>query len=188
MTNAESTGQERVRKAIHAWLLPDGGATKSIVLATGASYTDKVTGEVATWQLPGASAGSVPTMLALFGLRTLMTNTASQAYQARQRGEPDVGSEVENINERLAEIKDSVWGAERAGGGLGRGINIVALVDAIEEVASKKKKPFDRAKVLQRVTEDQKYRRDVKSIPEVAVAYAKRTAGTGKSLDDFEIA
>lgn len=190
MANVETASAakpERERKAIHAWLLPSGEATKEIASATGGSYTDKATGESVSWQVPGASAGNVQTMLALFGLRTLMTNTASQAYQARQRGETDVGSEVTNIRERLAEIKPGAWGAERAGSGLGRGINIPALVDAIEEVAAKKKKPFDRAKVLQRVTEDQKYRRDVKSIPEVAIAYAKRTAGAGKSLDDFDI-
>ncbi|HXV74199.1 MAG TPA: hypothetical protein VD713_05660 [Sphingomonadales bacterium] len=185
MSNTETadTAAKVERKAAHAWLLPDGVETKAIASATGASYTDKATGESASYQIPGAVAGSVTTMLACFGLRTLMTNTASQARQARDRGEADVGGDVENIRERLAEIKDGAWGAERAGGGLGRGINIPALVDAIEEVATKKRKPFDRAVVLQRVTEDAKYRRDVKAIPEVLVAYTKRTS-TGKSLDD----
>ena len=183
-----ATEDKGTRKAKHAWLLPDGSETKAIVAATGASYTTLEAGEKVEWQVPGASAGDVATMLGLFGLRTLMTNTASQAFQARNRGEADVGSDVENIKERLGEIKPGVWGAERQGGGGLRGINIPALVDAAEAVAGKRKKPFDRAKVLQRVTEDQKYRRDLKGIPEILVEYTKRTAGSGKSLDDMDMA
>ena len=119
MANTDSAEEvARPRQGEHAWIDAagtvivdgDGKTVRSPVNATGAYYKDKATGEEVTFQLPGkVKAGTVLTMLACFGLRTLMTNTASAARQAREKDLDDT-SDVEAIRYRLeTELVDGKW-------------------------------------------------------------------------------
>lgn len=114
------------RRAAHAYINADGlmvmnedktGPARNPESATGCYYKDLDNGQEFAVQLPKAKAGSVQTMLALFGLRTLFTNTASQARQAREKGLDDT-TDVDAIQARFAEMAEGKWGeaATREGG------------------------------------------------------------------------
>lgn len=112
--------------------------------AVGVRYFpgDKAEGESFEYMIPGATAGSPQTMVAVLGVKTLMTNTVSSFYEALPKGAPKgsarprkadaPASDLAGLADRFAAIVDGDWGAERGGGG-GVGYNLEDLLDAIDQ-------------------------------------------------------
>lgn len=184
MTDTAQGGEaaKREKVAEHDFLGPDGSVVKGIANATGVRYKSAADGATFDYQVPNGTPGDPLSMLAVFGARTLAVNTASAARQARARGEEGVGTDVAEIEARFREIAPGAWGAQREpGAGLGKGIDVDILLDAMESVLQKAGKPFNRANQQQKLLEDPKYRRQVKNVPEFEVEYNKRMVKAGKS-------
>lgn len=135
----------------HQWLL-DGQSVDAIEKANGIAYNDN--GESFVWTLPGATAGTPQTMLALFGARTLATNTVSAQYgpkanpadKVRPRKADAAETDVAALRDRFAAITTGDWGAERGGGG-SIGYNLDDLCEALGQVVTAAGAPFNAEKV-----------------------------------------
>lgn len=165
MANTDQEETKTRKLADHGLIGADGAAVDEQEKATGVTYKDLATGQVATYQIPGAVAGSVQTMLAIFGAKTLATNTAS----ANKQNDYPVGN-VEAINTRFAAIVDGDWGVERGGGG-GVRIDIDLLVEALAVQFKREKQPFDPDKYRTKITEDEAYRKRVFGLDSVKAQY-----------------
>lgn len=178
---------ERKQVAKHYLLLADGTVTKDIEEATGIRYEDITSKEVFDYQMPDAVAGKPQTMFALFGAKTKATNEASQYRQAVERGdEVDVESQVVAIRETFATIDTGVW-REKSEGGFAR-IDRAALAQAIIDVKQAAGAPHeDEAHYTQKLTDDPKYLRLVRSVPEVTARYneIKNIQPAKKSVSDI---
>lgn len=184
---ATSEKPTRQQVAKHYLLLPDGTVTKDIEEATGIRYEDITSKEVFDFQLAGAEPGKPITMLALFGSKTKATNEASQYRQAVDRGdEVDVESQVVAIREAFAMIETGVW-REKSEGGFAR-IDRAALAQAIIDVKQAANAPHeDEAFYTQKLTDDPKYLRLVRQVPEVNDRYnaIKNIQPAKKSVSDI---
>lgn len=169
-TNDDDTKRKQVAK--HELLAADGSITKDITEATGIRYTDLETGETFEYSPKGVEAGTALTMLALFGAKTKATNEASQYRQALAKGEtPDVESQVKAISEAFAMIDDGTWREKAEGGGFAR-IDKDVLANAIIDVkAAAGAAHEDHATYVAKLTDDKKYFRLVRSVPEVTARY-----------------
>lgn len=163
---------KRKQVAKHELVAADGTVTKDISEAVAIRYTDLETKEVFDYTVPGATAGTPITMLALFGAKTKATNEASQYRQAVAKGEqPDVDSQVVAIREAFAMIDTGVWREKAEGGGFAR-IDRETLANAIIDVKVAAGAPHeDAGTYLQKLTDDPKYLRLVRSVPEVTARY-----------------
>ena len=171
---AEATKREK--RADHAWIDANGNAVDDIEMAVGNSYTAIATGKTIAHVLAGLKPGKPNTMFAVFGLRTLMTNEASQA---RTKGL----DEVEALKTRLAETVDGQWQvpATREGGST---LNVEMFAKAVGQV-----KNLDAAGIEARRTKaeaDPAWARQVlRDVPDIAQAYrALMGRAPTLSLDD----
>ena len=82
------------------------------------------------YQVPGATAGDVQTMLALFGATTLATNTASFNRNAA-KAEDAFADDTDAVKARFEAITPAAWGTKKGGG---IGIDLEALFAAVTEV------------------------------------------------------
>lgn len=190
MTNVDQN-EASARKAVHKFIDASGAEVEKQEAATGISYQDRASGRVFTFQIPGAVAGTVQTMLSVFGAKTLATNTASQA---RQQGLAD---EVALIEERFGEdLKDGQWNspADRTGGPR---IDLEAAIEAIEEIVKADGMDFsrvrDRAMAESLDDYDSKpgeafgvaYLRAALKNPRVSAAYAKLRGKAAPETNDL---
>jgi hypothetical protein len=178
MANTDTTETAKTRKvADHFYLDASGNVVEEQEKATGIRYQVVATKENFDFQVPGAVPGSVQTMIALFGAKTLAINTASQN---RQDPESDVTDPVA-ISERFSLIKDGDWGVSRGGGG-GARIDIDLLIEALGQVYKKEKKPFDPDKYGTAIRDNEEYRKKVFSNLAVKARYmtlkAEKAGGT----------
>jgi hypothetical protein len=185
MTNTDSATSEKTGRKVadHILLDAEGNEVKTWEKGTGIKYRVAKTGEEFKFQIPGAVPGSIQTMLALFGSRTLAVNTASQN---RQDATSDATDPVA-IAERFSLIKDGDWGAERGGGG-GIRIDIDTLVEALGRTLRKEKKIKDwtpelSEKYKAKVTDDEAYRKNAFGNPAVKAAYYAVQAEKGGGSD-----
>jgi hypothetical protein len=188
-TTSEANGEtKRKQVAKHELLAADGSVTKDISEATAIRYTDLDSKEVFEYTVPGGEAGKPITMLALFGAKTKATNEASQFRQAVEKGdEPDVSSQVEAIREAFAMIDTGVWREKAEGGGFAR-IDRAVLAQAIIDVKQAANAPHeDEAFYTQKLTDDPKYLRLVRQVPEVTARYneLKNVTVPKKSVADI---
>lgn len=176
--------------ADHALVDASGTEVDTEELATGISYKivrDKETGEAVDlpafiFQVPNAQPGSAATMLAIFGAKTLATNESSQARNAK--GDNSPAAQLEAVKERFALLTSGTWVDRTREGGFQK-TDKDALAGAVIDAAKAAGKPEpDYAAVRQKLEEDEKFVRAVKSVPAIAQAYAVRVGRQGKSLDD----
>ena len=124
------------RVAEHRYIGIDGklleGDDDKIELAAGIFYKDVATGESTSFLIPGIEPGTPLGMLAVFGGKTLATNSASQSRQARAAGTSTKGN-VEAVNDRFAELQPGQW-ALPTEGPRGPRIDLETLELAIIEV------------------------------------------------------
>lgn len=171
---------ESRKVAEHGYVDADGNEVDTIDQATGISYTHVRDGWDFTWQVPSATPGDPTTLIAIFGAKTLATNTTSSA---RQRGE----DEHQALVDRFDNVDKGVW-RERAEGAT-RGPkydkDVLAQVLIAQFAADGQQAKGDVAHYRQRLN-DRSYYAQVRANVKVMAAYmaemAKRgaaTAGTG---------
>lgn len=157
-TNTQAEAKTK-RKVAEKEFVDAAGKPTTQELATGISYkslADPKEKAPSVYQIPGAVAGSIITMLALFGTTTLATNAAS-ANRGSDNPNP---SDADFVMERLAQIVDGDWGAERGGGGFA--IDQESLVAAMVEIRNAAGNPItDVAKLAKRVADDEAFRKEM---------------------------
>lgn len=171
-------GESR-KVAEHGYVGPDGGEVDTINEATGISYTHVRDGWDFAWQIPGAEAGDPQTLLAVFGAKTLATNTTSGA---RQRDE----DEQEALVERFGNLEKGVW-RERAEGGGGRGPKYdkdVLAAALIETFKSDGQTPAGDVAHYREKLEDRSYYAKVRANVKVMSTYMTMMAESGKGAPD----
>lgn len=175
---------DRSRKAEHAYLDVDGNFLRqpenaeaferNPSRAAGVYYKDTATGEEVShrFELPkGVKVGHPVLQAACFGIRTLMTNTASAIRQAREKGETEL-SDVEGIKERLSELTEGVWSIP-AGREGGPRYNNQTLAEAIS-AATNGARSVESA--LARIEAEPNYGPDSYKMPQVKAHYARIAA------------
>jgi hypothetical protein len=101
-------------------------------------------------------AGNPGTMLAVFGAKTLATNTVSSFYEGLPKGAPKGTQrarkadapvdDLAGLAERFAAIVAGDWGASSGGGG-GVGYNLEDLLQALDDVMAEAGTQINRDKV-----------------------------------------
>lgn len=183
---AAATDAKKRKQAEHGYIA-NGKPTDEQEQATGCTYTDVKTAKSVSFEIPGAKPGSVQTMLAAFGLKTLMTNTASGNRNAVNGPQ---GDDISAINARLAELKDGQW-AIAAEGARGPKVDIDVLAGVLFDTAKKAgktqtswNKPVDVLTYREKLNDDLPYRRSVMQVVSIRDEYRKRAGVTGPTVDD----
>lgn len=194
---------EKVKR--HQWLDAAGNLVDDVEAATGIRYT---TDEGATFDYQvGGEPGLPQTMLAVFGARTLATNTVSSFYEAagadkvRPRKNDAPVDDITGLHERFAALVSGDWGASTGGGKGGTGYNLEDLCSALQSVIEGAGAPFDAARVADALRnggrfkgadlDAKAYRKAVYNVAGVAEAYqalraAKQpTISVEEAADDF---
>lgn len=189
MTNTDTTAtpattapDDDARKGVakHELIHTPGGDHVGMTEATGIRYTDKATGEVFEFMIPGAQAGSPQTMLALFGAKTKATNEASRI---RNGEKGDTQAQMEAIDEVFANIAKGIW-REKAEGGSGSRTDKALLAQVlIEALGDKAQGTVDTYQ--NRLETDEAYYKKVWSNDQIKSDYKKRKGNTGPALDDL---
>lgn len=170
-TTVENGKPKKEQVARHTLLLPDGTETKDIHTATGIKYQDVSSGEVFTYQVPGATAGSPQTMLAVFGAKTKATNEASQIRQIERAGEDPECSQVDNIIEAFSKIDKGIW-REPSEGGVGAAkVDRDSLALAIVEAQKALGNDRDLNAVRAKLDADPKFFRGARQAKDVTAIY-----------------
>lgn len=172
---------KRTAIAKHEFIAPgEGGAitlVDDIQLATGIRYTDRASGESFDYVIPGATAGSPLTMLAIFGAKTKATNETSRQ---RQNGKVDATSQLEALDEVFESISKGVWREQAEGGGGSRTDKTLLATVLLEMLGTAAK--GDAAHYVQRFTDDANYMRQVLK-SEAGAEYRKRAGKQGPAVN-----
>lgn len=139
-------------------------------IATGVYYKDLGSGRDTVYQIPGAVAGSVQTMLALFGAKTKFGNTASTARQKRKKGE-DSATDMDAVLGFIDELADGNW--PRKEGARGPRYDDETIILAVAEVAASQGQTPDENRIRERVESEEGYKTKAMRNPQVAAAYLK---------------
>lgn len=187
MTQVETTGSTKTeRVAKHILLDAAGNEVEEFEQATGIRYVDLETQESFVSQ-SGLTAGSAAAMMWCFGARTLATNVASSVRNSKESG--GGGEQVLAIRERFSLIDSGVWVDRTREAGVRW--DPAKLCAAMVQVAidGKKLKEKDRddmyAKLLQKVTDDEKFAASLRQVPGVESEYRKLTGKKVQSVDDI---
>lgn len=175
--SADSTGEDKVeRKAKHGLLAGDY-ATETRKFEEAHAITYSLVGnpnDVFTFQAPADLPDGIR-MLALFGARTLATNTASQIRQK----DGDESEQMAAVRDRFDDLMAGTWveRAERVGAKID--VNVLAQVYATWATAQdqKSRNPVEIAAKLEA---DGTLRRKVYGIPDVKAEYVR---SAGKPVD-----
>lgn len=165
------------RVATHELLDASGAVVDDEELASGIRYTLNATGKSFDFQVPGAQPGSVTTMLAIFGAKTLATNEASQVRQ-----KDDTGDQLGAIQERFELLATGKW-VDRTGG-VGAKVDLDALAQAIANAFIAKGKTVEVSVVRTKLDADKVWAKQTRQVPEIAAEYASIVGRTVKSVDD----
>lgn len=186
-TETAAAKAKREKQATHYWLASDG-SDKQVIdgkvtdkwleqeQATGYRYVSE-SGFKFDYQVPGALIGSVTTMLALFGAKTLAINTASAARQAD-------ADQLEALNSRFTkELYEGHWADERTGGG--RAYDEETIIAAVVQVAgSKGATPENVAAKIKALPGGlQAYAKNAMTNPQVNAAYNKIKGKVAAKVD-----
>ena len=184
---AATTAPEKAKRtqlAEHEFIDANGAVQEQIEHATGIRYTDKLTGAVFSYQIPDAVAGSVGTMLALFGAKTKATNAASAARQARERSSDFTHTDVEYIASIFDAIKDGQWEVPGEGKREPK-YDLDVLTDVIVELLAASGKTQDREKMRAKLESDIKFRRGALARPEIKQAYNDKVGKAAAPIDSL---
>lgn len=176
-TDTQTVEIPKPRVAEHGLLGPGDAVVESEELATGISYKLLSSGKVLKYQIPGATAGTPLTMYAVFGVKTLATNEASQARQ-----KDDNSDQIAAIEDRFLLVESGKW-VDRTGG-VGAKVDLDALAKAIVEVGASKGKTAALDAVRAKLEDDKGFRTIARSNPEIGAAYAAIVGRSVKSVDD----
>ncbi len=182
---APAAKAKRESKGDHAYLNSAGAVVESIEEATGISYKDVATGDTFTYQIPGAEAGKVVTMFAIFGAKTRATNAASAARQKRDRDASYLQSDVDYVTETFGETTDGTW-AIAGEGARAPSYDDELLADVIVELIEASGKTQDRNKVVDKLKNDKKYRAGAIANPQIKSAYFAKV-GRDMSIDALAV-
>lgn len=175
---AENSPESR-KVAEHGYVGPDGSPVDSIDEATGISYLHVRDKWNFTYQIPGAVVASPATLLAVFGAKTLATNTTSGA---RQRGE----DEQKALVDRFSSVDEGTWRERSEGGGRGpkydKDVLAGVLFAALKADGVAK---GDEASYREKL-EDRSYYAKVRNNPKVMAAYLQEMAKRGESTAAVE--
>jgi len=174
--------EKRAAVAKHELIHTAGGEHVAITEATGIRYTDKATGQVFEYMIPGATAGSPITLLALFGAKTKATNEASRV---RNGDGGDITAQMEAIDEVFANIDKGVWREKAEGGGGTRTDKAVLARVLVEflEAAGKAQGTVDTYQ--HRLETEDGYLKKVLSNDAIKSAYRKAVGKTGPAADEL---
>lgn len=176
----QASDEKRASVAKHELIAAPGGEHVNITEALGIRYTDKTTGEVFEYMIPGATAGSPITLLALFGAKTKATNEASRVRNG-QGG--DTQAQFEAIDEVFANISNGVWREKAEGGGGSRTkLDVLARV-LIEALGDKAQGTVDTYQ--NRLETDEAYKKKVWSNDQIKAAYKLAIGKTGPAVTDL---
>lgn len=179
-TNEPTAKRESVAK--HELIAAAGGEHTAIDKAIGIRYTDKASGTVFEYLIPGATAGSAITMLALFGAKTKATNEASRV---RNGTGGDVTAQFEAIDEVFENITNGVWREKAEGGGGSRTDKAVLARVLVDWLESKGKLQGTVDTYQHRLETEDGYMKKVLSNDEVKSLYKKAVGKTGPAADDL---
>lgn len=185
--NGGATKPKREAKAEHEYLDADGAVQENIEQATGIRYTDKATGEVFDWQVPGVTAGSVAAMFAVFGAKTRAINACSAARQMRKRDNTFTSSDVAYAREVFGECKDGQWTAPSEGTARGPKYDLDILSEVIVDALEAAGKTPDRATIKAKLESDMAYRRGAMQVREIADAYNAKVGKTQPTVESLMV-
>ena len=181
-TNETPAATTRASVAKHELIEAPGGEHTSIDKALGIRYTDRESGQVFEYMIPGAVAGSPATMLALFGAKTKATNEASRVRNGK---DGDTTAQFEAIDEVFENITKGVWREKAEGGGGSRtdkAVLAAVLVEFLEQ-AGKLNGTVDTYQ--NRLETEDGYMKKVLSNDAIKSAYRKRVGKTGPAADEL---
>ncbi len=200
MTDVGQTTVDTAKRQVakHSLLDAAGVVVDEMEKATSARYQDIETGGIVDYTPTGAAKD----MLALFGVRTLMTNEASAVRNGKEGGS---GTEqLDAIRERLAGLDNGVW-VDRTREGVGAKIDKALLATAAVEVGMEATPPRVTpegkgdayANILKALEEGRAASGDkkaltaaqvmatIRAIPGVQERYARLTGKTTRTIDDL---
>jgi hypothetical protein len=170
---------KREAVAKHELIAVKGGEHVSIDLAVGIRYTDRTSGQVFEYLIPGAKAGTPLTMLALFGSKTKATNETSRV---RNGAGGDTTAQMEALDEVFESITNGVWREKAEGGGGTRTDKSLLATVLIELLGTNAKGNVDH--YVKRFTDDIAYMRKVLK-SDAGDEYRKRAGKTGPAIDSL---
>jgi hypothetical protein len=149
-----------------------------MLTATGIRYTDRKSGNVFEYLIPGAQPGTALTMLALFGAKTKATNEASRI----RNGEGgDTTAQMEAIDEVFENLTKGIWREKAEGGGGSRTDKALLAQVLVEMLGSQAKGTV--ADYTARLESEDGYIRKVLSNDAIKAEYRKRAGKTGAAID-----
>lgn len=179
----ETTAETKKSRAVakREWINAEGAVVENEEEATGVRYTELETSESVDWQ-SGGDAGQTATMVACFGMLTLMGNIRNTIKNGNEPSDENV---VDAIKARIAVMDTGKW-LDRASGERGPKIDPDKLAEAFMQWVSETGSAEAKAKLqtkdvyVQRLIEDKSYAAKVRNIPEVKIIYNKLA---GKAVD-----
>ena len=175
---------KREQAAKHSFLAESGKETKDIHEATGIRYQDVASGEVFEYQIPGATAGSPLTMLAVFGSKTKATN---EALQICQQGDEAEMSQVDAIIEVFGKISNGVWREPSDGVGVAK-VDRDSLALAIVEAQKALGHDRDLNAVRKKLDDDPKFFRGARKAEDVSAIYNRLVGKDAKPKTSADLA
>lgn len=179
-TTAADTKKSRA-VAKREWLNASGTVVENEEEATGVRYTELETGESVDWQ-SGGDAGQTATMVACFGMLTLMGNIRNTIKNGNEPSDENV---VDAIRARIAVMDGGKW-LDRASGAGGPKIDVAkmaaAFIEWVQTTGSDEAKGKLQTQEVyaERLETDKSYAAKVRNIPEVKIIYNRLA---GKAVD-----
>lgn len=175
---ATAPAAKRESVAKHELIAAPGEEHVGMEAATGIRYTDRASGEIFEYMLPGATAGTAITMLALFGAKTKATNEASRV----RNGENGTTAEqMEAIDEVFANLEKGIWREKAEGGGGSRTDKRVLAEVLIAALGDKAQGTVDTYQY--RLETEEGYLKKVMGNDAIKAAYRKAVGKTGPAID-----
>lgn len=194
MTESVETAQgattTKRKVAQHDLIAADGSIVESEEEAQGIKYTLQENGKSLVWNWADATDAE-KRLLAIFGAKTLATNETSQVRN-NLKGAGDADEQIQAVLERFAMIRTGQWIDRTREGGVGAKIDRDALAEAICQVLVAEGKATDqqvadglKAEKRERLESDPAYLRKVRTVPQVATAYAAIVGKSTATVDDL---
>lgn len=187
-TTGATTTKRKV--AQHDLIDAKGEVVETEEEAQGIRYTLQENGQAMTWNFSDATEDE-KRLLCIFGAKTLATNETSQVRN-NPKGGGDADEQITAVKERFAMIRTGQWVDRTREGGVGVKIDKDALAEAICQVLVAEGKTDDaavaaglKAEKRERLENDAAYLRKARTVPAVALAYAKIVGKTTATVEDL---
>lgn len=179
---AADTKRKVERVAEHAWLDAAGVQVKEIEKAAQISYRTKADGVAPFVYNVAAAPAEVLRMLALFGARTVATNSASAN---RNAAEPTGVSDMDAVIARFAALTGDDWDNRESA--RGPRYNLDMLADAIVAVYADTGKKVKRTMIAERLAGDEAFYAGMIANEAIKAKYAalKAVAAGPQALPDL---